>query len=315
MSLGNQAYDDLTVIMGIGQARQEWLRIALNVRTYADLAALTADEIDEKLRADSHIAAHASIESWILQAQGLVDEVTASIHPVGEASVEAAKGANSSARNGGWKPYASFVVEFQARLIEGRQTVKRTAVHHIETDRGEFWHGAESKQLCWWILEQAGETAQPEEADVEVEEVGEPVPSAEAPVKVQIGQIQAFQPPLTEFPNGNDETAEKLPEVIKSSEPFNLGISFSLTGAAAESISKSQAIFRTRAYVTSVDTGSSFDLGEVMTDSLIEGKVDYNTMLTATTLEPGTYQLWVTVTVQTAYTIPDFIKGSLFNVV
>ena len=44
-------WDDLTAIMGIGQARQIWFRETLNVQTYRDLAALSIDEIDSRLKA------------------------------------------------------------------------------------------------------------------------------------------------------------------------------------------------------------------------------------------------------------------------
>jgi hypothetical protein len=317
MSAGDQTHDDLTVINGIGPAREEWLRKALDVRTYADLAALTTDEIEQKLKADGYIAAPAVIESWVLQAQELSEEVSTTTYPIDEAYVEAVKEANSSGRNGDWKPYAAFMVEFLVHPVEGRQSEKRVAVHQVElgsmeTLRSESWQDTEDEQILLWMLEHAGETTQSAEG---IEEAGELVPSAKAPVGVQISQIQAFQPPLTEFPKNDNGTSEKFPENIKSSEPFNLGISFSLTGNTAESMAKSGADFRTRAYVTNVTTGSSLDLGEVTTGSLIEGKVDYNTLLSTSTLKPGTYQLWVTVAVQAAYATPDFSKGPLIAVV
>lgn len=46
MEANETRYDDLTKISGIGAARQQWLARSFGVRTYADLAALLADEIE-----------------------------------------------------------------------------------------------------------------------------------------------------------------------------------------------------------------------------------------------------------------------------
>ena len=43
-------HDDLTVIKGIGEATQRWLREELKVFRLKDLAALSVDEIEAALR-------------------------------------------------------------------------------------------------------------------------------------------------------------------------------------------------------------------------------------------------------------------------
>ncbi|MCK4471724.1 MAG: hypothetical protein KAW49_08045, partial [Anaerolineae bacterium] len=63
--------EDLTVIKGIGPARQQWLRESFNVRTYGDLAVLSADEIESRLKAEGRIASRSEIEQWIARAQEL----------------------------------------------------------------------------------------------------------------------------------------------------------------------------------------------------------------------------------------------------
>ena len=48
----NKEYDDLTVITGIKEARQRWLRKSLKVCTYADLAALSEDQIAAQAKSE-----------------------------------------------------------------------------------------------------------------------------------------------------------------------------------------------------------------------------------------------------------------------
>ena len=50
MGVSRPAIEDLTVISGIGKARQEWLRKTFHVRTLLDLAKLSADDIEAKLK-------------------------------------------------------------------------------------------------------------------------------------------------------------------------------------------------------------------------------------------------------------------------
>ncbi|MHC4617193.1 MAG: hypothetical protein ACYTEQ_05505 [Planctomycetota bacterium] len=71
MSIANRESDDLTVINGIGPVRQRWLRESLDVYTLRDLAALSVDEIESRLKAEEQIISGSEIEAWIDQAQEL----------------------------------------------------------------------------------------------------------------------------------------------------------------------------------------------------------------------------------------------------
>ena len=44
----HEGYDDLTTIKGIGRSRQKWLREQLDVQTYNDMAALSAEDFVAK---------------------------------------------------------------------------------------------------------------------------------------------------------------------------------------------------------------------------------------------------------------------------
>lgn len=64
-------YDDLTVIKGIGRARQTWLRETLHVHTLHDLAGISPDDLAAKLKADRRPIKPDVAESWIAQARTL----------------------------------------------------------------------------------------------------------------------------------------------------------------------------------------------------------------------------------------------------
>ena len=132
MSINETLFADLTLIKGIGPARQQWLRQSFGVRSYADLAALLPDDIEAMLKADGQIARRSAVEEWVAQAQTLSG--TAAPRPL--LTLPADEFAD-------WHPFASFVVEIQAREEDGRTAATRTAVQHIERDKNATWPGIE----------------------------------------------------------------------------------------------------------------------------------------------------------------------------
>lgn len=142
--------DDLTRINGIGKARQQWLRDKLNVNSLKELAALAPEEIETKLKADNQIVSRPTIESWIVQAAQWADIPT-----------------RITAKDEGWKPIASFVVEFQ-EYDEGASVEQRTRVHHVEADKNRMWSGIEYTELCEWMVQQlGGQLRQPAEQNMD----------------------------------------------------------------------------------------------------------------------------------------------------
>lgn len=125
--------DDLLDIKGIGQARQQWLRETFGIKTYADLAQLSVDEIAARLK-KGQIVSHAEIASWIEQARQLAE----GIQPEPEED---------------WNPFASFVVEY---LKSGKTGEIRTRVHHMEADETMEWRGIDQHDLSTWIAQRLG---------------------------------------------------------------------------------------------------------------------------------------------------------------
>ena len=133
------------------------------VRTFQDLAALSSDEIVSRFKAADQIAPTKSeCEAWISQAQVLTTAADPSNETESE-SEDSEEQANSTAGAADeWKPFASFVVEYLGRTVEGETEQRRTKVHHLETDTDTNWPNIVTVELCRWMLEQTGEIAAPE---------------------------------------------------------------------------------------------------------------------------------------------------------
>jgi hypothetical protein len=199
--------DELTLIKGIGEARQQWLRDRLNVVSFQALAALSVEEIEAQLKEDNQIVSRAAIESWIAQAARLAGS-SAPRHP-------------AMSRESGWKPVASFVVEFQEHEVEGE---RRTRVHHVEADKNRMWSGIEHEELCAWMVQQLGGQAdQIPEADVE------PLAVAESSSVVEVSEVMSSQSIPVGF-------SEKLQHVLAKAERMRLlALPTITTGAAYQS--------------------------------------------------------------------------------
>ncbi len=130
--------DDLTAIKGIGPARQEWLREKLHIRTYHDLAALSIEQIEAELKTSGKSASFSEIQTWLEQAH----------HLAGSPKPHLSKD---------WKPFASFVVEFQKRDDIEHQV----QVHHVEADHTMVWPGYGGSATWDWMLHEIGETPEP----------------------------------------------------------------------------------------------------------------------------------------------------------
>jgi predicted RecB family nuclease len=161
MNSSDSEYDDLTVIRGIGSVRQRWLREALGVRTIPELAALSVDELETRLKAAGQVAPRHEIERWLTQARELAGAAEPASPQVIAATEEELGGAASDLANvdealprgldlensetgkkdrspadeDGWKPFASFVVEFQVRQLAGQAQERQTKVHYMEADK------------------------------------------------------------------------------------------------------------------------------------------------------------------------------------
>lgn len=314
--------DDLTAIKGIGPARQRWLKESLNVHSYRDLAAVPVEEMESQLKAEGQVVSRGEIDSWVAQAQELALAADPPARGVELADTEVGRKAGSPARERGWQPFASFVVEFQAREPKGRAEERRTTVHHMEADRSEAWPGIEGERLCQWML---GQLTKETQRETEVEAPIEEPPAVELsigaqvaetlPVTARITQLCAFQPPQTDTPSAIGEVGRPFQGIIRGDEPFALAACLALAGPAAYEITKKQATYRAQFYACNLPTGERTHLGDTKPETLVEGKLSYTAVLQDVSLPPGMYRLRVAMTLQDVRTAPGYLEVQLLQVV
>jgi hypothetical protein len=141
---------EISEIPGIGSARARWLEDSFGVQSFRDLAALSPDEIERKLKAEGRAAvSRTTIEAWIDEAQTRASEHAAGVR------------ASSESGESEWKPVSSFVVEFQSTTRSGQEEAWRTAVHYLEKDMNETWAGIDCDRLCTWMVRQLGPRGAP----------------------------------------------------------------------------------------------------------------------------------------------------------
>ena len=292
--------EDLTVIKSIGPARQQWLRESFNVRTYGDLAVLSADEIESRLKAEGRIASRSEIEQWIAPAQELA----------------------AGTGEGEWQPFASFVVEFQAREVKGRAEEQRIAVSHMPVKDGTWQEDKrtepiviEGERLYQWMQNQVGERMLqvPESPEEKPSVKAQPAPAL--PVTVEVTQVQAFQPPQTERPIGIGKAGQSFSGFVRSGEPFALKASFGLAKPGADDIVKRRTTYNARFHVRNLITRAKIALGDTKATPLVEGEVPYTVLLPPTSLQPGVYRLWALVTVHSTPPSMGYLEVPLLQVV
>jgi len=307
----NREYDNLIVIKYIGPKLQSWLREKLQVHTYQDLANLSVDHIQTQLLADKKTVATSKIEAWIKQAKELAIEAKTEDNTLPQVTELAKSGAServgSQKKAKDWEEYASFMVYFEAREINGKRD-KRVKVFHIEADKSKVWPELTAEHFVW-MLDQAGEgpfsitSQQPSE---EQSEMAKKQPVGEAQVKIK--QVRLFQPPKAKKPvaisNGKIEQ-----HTLKAGEPFSLEVLFSLVGEAAESVVEQHANYSVQIIANDTHKKVGTELGSVEPKALSKGKFEYKIRLPEATLDTGEHRLWAMVSVQATNTVPNFLEG------
>jgi hypothetical protein len=143
---------DLSEISGIGPARARWFKETFGVRNARDLAALSPDDIESRLKAEGRSrVSRPTIESWLAEAR----------RRASQAKRESTR--TSAGRSGKkfaveepieWRPVASFVLEFQSRGgDEATDERWRTVAHYVEQDLDEIWPGLDCIALCGWMAD------------------------------------------------------------------------------------------------------------------------------------------------------------------
>jgi len=134
----NHGSDDFKRIHGIGAGIESLLQ-ASGIHTYAQLAALTPDQVAERFEKNIGMWRRRVIQQdWVGQARQLAAE---SIEPETDLEVP-----NSH------QHYASFNVEL---LLDENNNVRRTRVLNVQSQAEDAWAGWERKRLLNFICESA----------------------------------------------------------------------------------------------------------------------------------------------------------------
>jgi hypothetical protein len=237
-------------------------------------------------------------------------------HQIGESTpIKAEENLPLSVQDGTWKTFASFLIAFQSKQVEGRAE-QRTIVRHIEAGTVRIWSGIESdslhesfaSQLQQWIQSQIGESMQPE-------------PEAEKShvttcAITRIIQLRLFQPPQTGMPALVDHAGQGFSSFVQSGESFALAITFQLTGLKAADIAKQEIRYSAQVYARHRTTGAIASLGDTEATLLVQERPFYTALLPETTLQqPGMYRLQVLVTFQGATIPPAFFDVPMLQVI
>lgn len=321
-------YDDLSVISGIGPARQHWLSESLGINTFRGLALLSVTRAIEKLKADGHNLSASELEKWIAAAQAKLQEKQD--NPAEE-----------------WKPVAVFVLEFLKQGNTSETALYRTIVHDMQGDISKKWSGLEAEQSFRWILHtlseqlpediyasmktdkkdvpaakltkeiSAAKTALSQEALAPVfieDEETEPtqgnstnaqVPGAKkslpgsAPAKILVEKLSIEQPLYKEGPIRAEHNNEPFTGDILGSTPFVLKAFFATQMEAANDLASKHYAYHAEFYADNRVSGQRIFLGKSISQNLSLNKANHTVRLSEVMLSSGTYRLHVLITVNT----------------
>jgi hypothetical protein len=231
--------DELSEIPGIGPARAQWLEATFGVRSFRDLSALSADDLEEKLKAEGRpMVARKSIESWIAEARARASEEKAPARANASPKPAVRDGAPGEAP--GWKPVASFVVEFQSTSDPSEERW-RTTVHHLEMDRNESWAGIDANALSQWMVQQlrrVREVEGPAAAEGDVEHPDAPTTGEDSPAPGGGGDLGVAPegPGLDDRLRAHvvDGDGVERANLIRIDKPWAVVFSWSLDGAVPD---------------------------------------------------------------------------------
>lgn len=301
--------DDLTVINGIGTARQTWFQETFGVRRFADLAALSVDRVEAALKEGKRTpVTRSDIEGWLAQAGELA----------AERSKEAPKSAAPSDTEPDWTPFASFVVEYRCRDAADPAERHQTHIHHVEGDVSETWQGLQGESLGPWMLDHAQKLAEPEpeaaagEGDSEPETADMTLP-VDADVRVEVTEVR-IRKPNDAAPSSPSEAGPPTLGPIRDMDPFALDADFELTGSGAADLTERVIPFMCQFYARDLATGASLHLGDAIPGNLTAGQVVYQATLHFARLQAGAYRLHVLVIIQTSPPLPGHLDLSVLQV-
>ncbi|MEZ4868366.1 MAG: hypothetical protein R3C14_43965 [Caldilineaceae bacterium] len=323
--------DDFGRIKGIGPVRQRILKRELNLHTFHELAACSADTVGDLLKKHGHSVSPSTIEEWRMQASTFAAEkpsLDIAIPPAApQKSAAEIAGADKlsghddtlHASEPEWEHIAAFVVEFQQRDTE-LQPEQRTLIHHLEPDKtelyvgtgqGETWPGMEGTRLCQWMVNQVQD--QVRRRPINVTKVMAQ-PPAKSPAMVEITRLDIYQPPNAPTPILTGRKYQPLKSFVWSIQPLVFGVTCKVAGFDADQKPAHTVNLRAEFYTRNLNTGERKRLLETGAQ-LHDLREIYSTFRSPEiTLAPGAYRLTVKVILQNIFAIIGFLEIPLLQV-
>lgn len=298
--------DDLTAIKGIGPARQRWFREVLNVHSYHDLAMLSIEEVESRLKSDHQIVSRRDINSWIVAAKERVADNPRS-HLGGETpKAEPPAKPKFPVPKAKWNSIAAFIVQLQTRKAAGERVEQRISVEYIPVAEDGTWLDDDPKiepvefdgerlgeRLYEWMQTQVlPELRYKSQYSVPTSAIS---PQEAQPLKLNVTRIRLFQPPHSLVPLGIGERDRIFNGLIKGNEPFNIEVSFELSGVNVSDERIKDTDCWVRCYTSNRSTGEHINLGNTPLTPMPKNILEYTTMLSKVSLPPGFYRLQVIV--------------------
>jgi hypothetical protein len=290
-----EAVDDFKLITGIKQGIERRLHNA-GIMTYAQLAALSPDEIIERLKLSGIAARNVNAQDWVGQAHDLATHMAADDTDAPEPATPEAESAplitglaeqeSATAQpietqyveqdSTGRQHYATFTVEL---LLGEESEVRRTRVKHIQEGEQETWAGWEDGRLVSFFVEHAAlRQSAPETSQSEVVAAGVEDDNLLSDLYIDIAEFDVDT--IADTPNNGDRLRAE--------------IEFQLAGLANKQVADDQATYFTHVLAYMIATGETIVL------AAMQSRLQPNTLFYTKTVDfappqVGHYQLLVTV--------------------
>ncbi len=158
------------------------------------------------------------------------------------------------------------------------------------------------------------------EDELNAEGKGMPEEEVEEFPKLKITQLKIYQPiEAEEEAEGEDTETEKaivvdvlkrsVPSILPKEKPFDLEVSFQLSGTDALGLTKRSLPYHVAVYGQNRTTKEKLTLGKAPAGKLIDGELTYTCRVSDVTLsQPGVYSLQIINQLEKAPVSPDFLE-------
>ena len=157
------------------------------------------------------------------------------------------------------------------------------------------------------------------EDELSAKDKGVPEEEVEEFPKLKITQLKIYQPIEEEKAEGEDTETEKaivvdvlkrsVPSILPKEKPFDLEVSFQLSGTNALGLTKRSLPYHVAVYGQNRTTKEKLTLGKAPAGKLIDGELTYTCRVSDVTLsQPGVYSLQIINQLEKAPVSPDFLE-------